>query len=123
MDIEKLIKEENKKHEQTLKTIEACRGLEHLIWHISGFSVFTNDLSLNEVTDALHEFKQCWGLYSIDYYYMNGSKLAIQYRFKDYDHHLFVFCTDAEEMLEKISGGKCRVEKSVQKVNKVVCDI
>ena len=122
MDTEKLIQYENKRHEQALKTIEACRGLEHLVWHIDGLHVFTHDLSINEVTDTLHEFKQCWGLYHISYYYMSGDRLAIQYIFEDCRHQLFVFCTDVEEMLDKISGGKCKVEKSVQKVSKVVCE-
>ena len=122
MNTERLIQGENERHKLALKTIEACKGLEHLVWHIDGLCVFTNDLSINEVTDALHEFKKCWGLYYIVHYYMSSDRLAIQYHFKNCDRQLCVFCTDAEEMLEKISGGKCRVEKSVKKVSKVVCE-
>jgi hypothetical protein len=122
MDIEKLIQREEKRHAKTMVVLQKCKSLGHLISHISEEYIFTNDFSMNEMTDALHMFKCHWGLYCIDAYYMSGYRLAVSYRFEDYDHTLVAFCTDVEEMLKKISGGKCRVEKRVTEEEIVVCN-
>jgi len=122
MDIEKLIQIENERHEQAIKTIEACRGLEGFVKFVTDEAIFLNKMSLIAVTMALHEFKKKLGNYIILDYYMNvDNTIAVRYKFGSI--RVVVFSYDVKEMLEKVSGGKCRVVEKEYTQQQIICDI
>ena len=124
MNIKQLIEKENERHKVALTTIKSCKGLEEYVSFVNENCIYlrTHLYSLKESQNVLHKFKEKLGNYKLLNYYMNSDEtIAVQYTFGSIV--VILFCRDVEEMLKKVSGGKCRVEKHMHEENKIVCDI
>lgn len=94
-------------------------GLAEMAERVSMVSVFMVDSTYEEMVEMLHGKK-----YELNSYYMgSGGTLAVSYDIEGIDFTFF--CTDAEHALEKISGGKCKIEtkETINKEKAVVCSM
>lgn len=123
MNIEKAMKEENERHEKTIHIIGLCVALCDLISFVDENKIFTKAFNVEDFKKALHEFKEKFGKYNIVHYYMSTNiYLAIVYSFPEKKVCVVMYCNDPGEMLNEISGGKCKIVKQQNVESKVVCE-
>ena len=122
MDINELIQKENERHDLALKTIRSCEGLEKYIRFVEEDTIYLKITLINNLENVLHEFKKKIGDYKLFNYYMNNNYvIAVQYVFGSV--RVMLYSEDVEEVLYKISGGKCRIKKNIIEKKTIVCGV
>ena len=81
--------------------------------------------NLDEVNTELHKLRKTLGAYTLESYHSySGLCLDLNYKFDKYPDVTFQFvCYDAENALDVVSKGKCRLVPQTMEVKKVVCDV
>lgn len=127
-----LIDYENKKHAEKLAKIEQLPDEAFTVEGISAFAGAAGDVvldkstdSFDEVLDILHKMRTVLGAYKLESYWMPySSMLCIRYAFGK--TLLWFRLTvksqeDAQDILDKISGGKCQIVEEA--TTTIVCNL
>lgn len=121
MKISEEINKMKDQYDRDIRLLSLLIAVEHLITHVTSGVIYTIDTTYEEIKNTLHTFSSIYGKYTMMYYYINNGRLAILYKFDNFE--LQIFCTDVENALNKVGGGKCRIEETTETVKHVVCDI
>lgn len=121
MNTEGLIKIENQRHDRAIKNIEACRGLGEYIRNISPNGIWCETFSISEISKVLHIIGKKLGRYKISDYFMGVDRIVVEYSFGQ--HKFFIGCNEPDNMLKKISSGKCKIVNVTSTNQTVVCDL
>ena len=117
--------EEQKKIEERYKesmaTLEHTTGFEERVDFVDGNRIFLKKNDFDNNSKTVHAFREKFGKYKVNHYYMSCGLLAIDYVFNDFA--LISFNTDSENALEKVSNGKCRIDIKATQDKCVVCDL
>jgi len=105
------------KYENTLKVLEQCKGFEDDVWFYNETTIFFKAKNYEQCLKILHNFKN----YGLIGYYINGNNLAMRYEIAD-KPEIILLCNTPKHALEKISGGKCKIEETQIVQKKVVCE-
>ena len=123
MNVDNLIKEVRERYERELDTIaKICElGIADKISFISRADVFTKSLPFSELMDLLTKIRGSTTM-TMMHYQENTGCLAINYTSGNGIGFIFM-CSDIENALEKVSGGKCKLEEITGTQTTVVCNI
>ena len=56
-------------------------------------------------------------------YYMNSGALSLVYEAETFPASVDFFCIDKEYALEKVSGGKCKLQEQTRTSTEVMCNV
>lgn len=111
-----------KKEAQLYLDLSAAGLIEHVRF-ISGTDVFLLGDTPQEVRRSFRKFFGVTEKLEVYYMNMDGSKLAVTYNYGKWN--VIFYFSNAEEMLRKVSKGKCKiVEQETQKTEKtIMCEV
>ncbi len=115
---------EDKALEKAQETIGVLRALPPglNIFFTNGKNVFLHTGSFEGNIGVLHLVCEHCGNYNLNSYYMQDSRLALNYHFSKF--HLVMYCSDAEHALEIVGNGNCSiVDKKGSPTREVVCEV
>lgn len=124
MDIQELIKKENERHREYLSLIEKTisLGIADNVSQFSVGSVFICASPFSDQMEILTTIRRTMTA-TMTTYHENGGCLAIRYDVGDDGLEILLFCTDLENALEKVSGGKCSLVETTHTETTVTCNI
>lgn len=86
-----------------------------------------NNLHMERDIDYMEARKALRGIFhaneTMDRYYMCQGDLAVTYSYGEWD--VAFYFSNAEEMLEKVSGGSCKIvqEEEIKDERRIVCEV
>lgn len=123
MKPKELIEEEQELHKER---IDFLRNLpdDLEVGFISSGGCFLPEDTYENNMQTLRRLRNALGEVELDSYYVSasGCELALSYRTPT-EFDINMFCTDLENALERVSGGKCKLNETTQTetIREVVC--
>lgn len=123
MNVESKIKTVKVHAENTLSTLELCRGFSDVVSHVDGINVFCYTVNtFDKLISTLRMFANNFGSYSINHYNMlDDATFYVNYCF-DYGFSLCLYTFDIDTALSSIGNGKCRIVESTETTKSIVCN-
>ena len=118
MTYQEMIAKEETKHCRRMTALHAVpEALAEMVTCLSDDGVFMReDETIDDILSILSGYK-----YKLESYYMGFSGLAIQYGIDGVTYTFFA--RQAEEALERVSNGKCKIVTEAKERTHVVCNM
>jgi hypothetical protein len=128
MNFEETKEQITKDFEDSLLTLDVAREIDESlpVSYVSKKSIFLMAQNENELNEILHKIKKTVGPYElINYYLADNIRMAIWYRISQgaWSGEIGVYLNfTGSALLDRISGGKCKIKKIETKNKTIVCE-
>ena len=118
MTYEEMVAKAETKHCRRMKVLHAVpEALAEMVTHLSDDGVFMrHNETIDDILSILSGYK-----YKLESYYMGWDGLTIQYGIDGVTYTFFA--RQAEEALERLSKGKCKIVTEAKEETHVVCNM
>jgi hypothetical protein len=122
---EDLIQEENERHEKYLQVIEESNdefyGRFDPLLELSGVRWTLHVKGLKELHEQLTIARRFKPFELEGYYHLYKDNISVHYK-ADEEHLTFYVEGDEDEIIEKLSNGKCKITEETYKCQRITCE-